>query len=290
MHLSKKSLEKLRQLINEETEYRSGPKLVEFFNELGFNDTYGQGFPSRWMYTDEKIKKINGTPELDKCIKNVLSPINFIGRFQELDEHIRNFNQYLTFDKWKIIRKQEEISFERLSKVEIDDFVQGKNSENEFLRREFTNVNIGGLGIESTVEDVLQNRIAEIEKCFSAEAALAVILLAGSTLEGVFLGLATKYPRQFNSAKSSPKNSNRKVKHFQEWSLSNFIDVARELNLIQYDTQRFSHSLRDFRNYIHPFEQVISGFNPREHTAKICLQVLKATIYEINENIGKLKG
>ena len=45
MILQKKTLEKLRNLINEETEYRSGPKLVQFFNELGFNDTYGQGFP-----------------------------------------------------------------------------------------------------------------------------------------------------------------------------------------------------------------------------------------------------
>jgi hypothetical protein len=55
------------------------------------------------------------------------------------------------------------------------------------------------------------------------------------------------------------------------------------------DTQKFSHSLRDFRNYIHPFEQMSSGFNPREHTAKICLQVLKAAIYEISENIEKIR-
>jgi hypothetical protein len=45
MILSKKALEKLRDLINEETEYRSGPKLVQFFNKLGFTDSYGQGFP-----------------------------------------------------------------------------------------------------------------------------------------------------------------------------------------------------------------------------------------------------
>ncbi len=39
--LQEKSLEKLRLLINEETEYRSGPQLVKFFNELGFTDVYG---------------------------------------------------------------------------------------------------------------------------------------------------------------------------------------------------------------------------------------------------------
>ena len=47
MKLQQKTLEKLRNLINEETEYRSGPKLVDFFNDLGANDTYnrGGGFP-----------------------------------------------------------------------------------------------------------------------------------------------------------------------------------------------------------------------------------------------------
>jgi hypothetical protein len=61
MILSHQALEKLREIINGDNtdRYRSGPKLVEFFNRLGFRDTYGQGFPSRWKYTDEKLKQIN---------------------------------------------------------------------------------------------------------------------------------------------------------------------------------------------------------------------------------------
>ena len=43
MQLQQKTLEKLRILINEETEYRSGPKLVDFFNDLGSNDGYNRG-------------------------------------------------------------------------------------------------------------------------------------------------------------------------------------------------------------------------------------------------------
>jgi hypothetical protein len=286
MNLSKKTLEKLRELINEETEYRSGPKLVQFFNKLGFSDSYGQGFPSRWMYTDSRLEQINGTANLDKCIKEVFSPINYIGRIPDLDLLIQGFNQFLTFDKWKLVRKEAEITFQRLEKVEIITEAD-KVTENDFLLREFNNVNVQGLGLEGSVTDVLQFRIKEIEKCFSSESPLAVILLAGSTLEGILLGLAIQYPRSFNTAKSSPKDGAGKVKQFHEWNLAGFIDAAKDLGLIQYDTYKFSHSLRDFRNYIHPFEQMSSGFSPRTHTAKICLQVLKAAIYEINENIGK---
>lgn len=52
MLIQNKTLVRLRELINEETEYRSGPALVRFFNELGFSDVYGKGFPSRWVYTE----------------------------------------------------------------------------------------------------------------------------------------------------------------------------------------------------------------------------------------------
>lgn len=288
MILTPKTLEKLRLLINEETEYRSGPQLVQFFNALGFNDSYGQGFPSRWVFTDEKLKVINGSPELDRCIRSVLSPANFIGRISELDKHIAEFNKYLAFDKWRVTRSGAEIGFTKLEKIEIDDPPQASDNEDEFLKREFADVSLEKIGLEGVVSDILEQRIKEIERCFPASAYLSVILLAGSTLEGLLLGLAVKHPKQFNLSKSSPKDSSGKVKSFHDWSLSAFIDVARDLRLIQYDTHKFSHSLRDFRNYIHPFEQMSSGFSPREHTAKICLQVLRAAIHEISENVSKI--
>jgi len=289
MILNTKSIEKLRNLINEETEYRSGSKLVQFFNALGFRDFYGEGFPSRWKFTDERLNQLNGKPELDECIKNVFSPVNFIGRIPELDKHIADFNQYIAFDKWKVVRDSADITFVKLQKIEIDGN-QTLSTEDKFLEIEFSDISIAKIDLDSAVSEILQQRIMEIERCFSVDAYLSVILLAGSTLEGILLGLAGKHPKQFNTSKASPKDSSGKVLKFHEWSLSTFIDVARDIGLIQYDTQKFSHSLRDFRNYIHPFEQMASGFNPREHTAKICLQVLKAAIHEINENVRKISS
>ncbi|TAG92310.1 MAG: hypothetical protein EAZ09_15475 [Oscillatoriales cyanobacterium] len=287
MILNRKSLEKLRNLINEETKYRKGQELVQFFNALGFSDSYGQGFPSRWRFTDERLSQLNDKPKLDECIRNVLSPANFIGRIVELDKHIAEFNQYIAFDKWKVVRDGAKIGFAKLQEIEIDETAT-PITEDEFLKREFSNISIAEIGLESVLSDILQQRIMEIEQCFSAGAYLSVILLAGSTLEGILLGLAKKHPKKFNTSKASPKDTSGKVKEFHDWSLSCFIDVAKDINLIQHDTQKFSHSLRDFRNYIHPFEQMRSGFNPRQHTAKICLQVLKNAIHEINESVSKI--
>lgn len=283
MKLQNKSLEKLRLLINEETQYRSGPQLVKFFNELGFSDTYRQGFPSRASYTDDRLARINGTPELDKCLRNLFAPVNFIGRIDDLDSFINDFNQYLAFDKWKIIRNRDEITFIRLKQVEFDEGSSEQN-EDEFIKREFKEVSIDSIGLDWFVSEILKLRIDEIQKCLSADAPLSVIFLAGSTLEGILLGVALKKPKEFNQSKSSPKDKEGKVKNYQDWTLSNFIDVAYEIGLLAEDVKKYSHTLREFRNYIHPYQQTTSRFNPDKHTAKISWQVLKAALYQLSKN------
>ncbi|MBN1180886.1 MAG: hypothetical protein JXB49_01275 [Bacteroidales bacterium] len=283
MTLQKKTLEKLRILINEETEYRTGPKLVSFFNELGFNDSYGQGFPSRWAYTDEKLAQINGTPELDKCIRNLFAPVNFINRFTELDDFIREFNKFLAFDKWKVIRNETEITFSRADKIVFEEHLS-EIKEDDFLNKEFSEISLEKIGLDGIITETLKSRFEEIKKCLSANAPLSVIFLGGSTLEGILLGIALKHPQEFNKSEASPKDKNGKVKQFPDWTLSNYIDVAYDLGFLLEDVKKFSHSLRDFRNYIHPYAQVSSGFSPDKHTAAICWQVLKAAIYQLSKN------
>lgn len=285
MVLNPKTLEKLRNLINEETTYRSGPELVKFFNNLGSNDYYQTGFPSRWKYTDDKLNLINGTPELDKCIKILFSPINFIGRIPELDSFIKEFNQYLEFDGWQVIRKGKVIEFEKATETNIQN--QEEIKEDDFLQKEFEEISLDSLNLESSLTEILKLRFEEIRNCLNSNSPLSVIFLSGSTLEGILLGIASGAPQKFNVAKSSPKDATGSVKKFNEWTLSNFIDVACETGFLKEDVKKFSHVLRDFRNYIHPFQQMSSRFNPDKHTANICFQVLKAAIFQINKAISE---
>jgi hypothetical protein len=282
MILNNKTLEKLRILINEETEYRSGPLLVNFFNELGFKENYFQGFPSRWIYTDDKLKKINGTPEIDKCIKKVFAPVNFIGRFDELDKYINDFNQFLAFDNWKVVRVEKEIVFTKADKINFETKTEIK--EDDFINREFEEISIDKLGLDSIVSESLNLRFDEIKKGINSIAPLSVIFLSGSSLEGILLGFASKFPKEFNQANSAPKDKEGKVKSFHEWTLSNFIDTANEIGLLKEDVKKFSHVLRDFRNYIHPYEQISKNFNPDIHTAKLCWQVLKVAVIQLSKN------
>jgi hypothetical protein len=151
----------------------------------------------------------------------------------------------------------------------------------EFLTNEFTIPNVHKLPIEAQVLPIIEGRLAEARKALGVGAHLSVIFLCGSVLEAVLLGAAQKEPARFNRATASPKGTDGRVKQFPDWSLAQFIDVACEIDLLKPDVKKFSHGLRDFRNYIHPYEQLVSGFTPDEHTAKVCFQVLKAALANV---------
>ncbi len=154
-------------------------------------------------------------------------------------------------------------------------------SVKSFLHKEFEIPSIQKLPVELPVAEIIESRLNEARTALSAGAYLSVIFLCGSVLEAVLLGAARKEPTKFNRSPASPKSPNGRVKSFQDWSLVQFINVACEINLLKPDVKKFSHGLRDFRNYIHPYEQMVSNFTPDEHTAKVCFQVLKAALASV---------
>ncbi|WP_299147244.1 hypothetical protein [uncultured Tateyamaria sp.] len=154
-------------------------------------------------------------------------------------------------------------------------------TEETFLDREFAVPNIARLPVDAPVVPIIEARLNEARTALKAGANLSVIFLCGSVLEAVILGTAQKEPSKFNQAKCSPKASDGQTKRFHEWSLAQLIDAACEIGLLKPDVKKFSHGLRDFRNYIHPYQQMASGFSPDQHTAKVCFQVLKAAMADI---------
>jgi len=165
----------------------------------------------------------------------------------------------------------------------------GEVTDDQFLAKEFKDISIDKLCLDNMIIPVLNQRLEEIERCLSKGAPLAAIFLCGSSLEGILLGVAIKNPKKFNQSKCSPKDKDGKVLKFPEWTLNNFIEVAKEIGLLDEDVKKFSHALRDFRNYIHPYEQAHHQFAPTEHTAKICFQVLKAAVFQLSKNFPASK-
>ncbi|MGH9439669.1 MAG: hypothetical protein ACRD22_17725, partial [Terriglobia bacterium] len=160
--------------------------------------------------------------------------------------------------------------------------VQPKESGEEFLKKDFGPLTLQKIPSAAPLASILEARLGEASRCLQVNAPLAVIFHCGSVLEGLLLGVASAHPQEFNQAPSSPKDKDGKVRPLHGWTLSQFIDVACELGFLKLDVKKFSHGLRDFRNYIHPYEQMSARFDPDRHTAEICLQVLKAAIASLS--------
>ena len=153
--------------------------------------------------------------------------------------------------------------------------------EEKFLKQEFEDLDISSLGLEDLISEIISTRIDEVKVCLGCDAPLASIFLIGSTLEGILLGIAFLNQNKYCQASSAPKYQGH-VKSFKRWTLNDFIEVSYEIGFLKEDVYKFSHVLRNFRNYIHPFKQMSLRFNPDKHTAKICWQVLNAAIHQLS--------
>ena len=155
----------------------------------------------------------------------------------------------------------------------------------DFLARDFGTVDLSALPTSLTAKDVVDARFKEIETCLQAGAPLAVIFLVGSTLEGLLTQFAKANAASFVRALAAPKDRGT-VRPLDRWTLSNLIDVARELTVLSADVAKHADQVRNFRNYIHPRQQLAEGFEPRAETARIAQQVLRAAVVDL-ERVAK---
>lgn len=129
---------------------------------------------------------------------------------------------------------------------------------------------------------VIAQRFTEVSRCLEAKSYTAAVILSGSILEAVLLGAAMQNPKEFNNTLSTPTDKTGKPKKFPEWSLNDLINSAYDASFIRLDVKKYAHTLRDFRNFIHPFLQVNTGFESDEHTAHISAAVLNAALADLS--------
>lgn len=156
--------------------------------------------------------------------------------------------------------------------------VKPKESESEFLDRVLSGVSLAGVRIDPNLVPISGGPLCRGEKLAAGESAAGHDFPLWKHSGRPAVGRRVPEPPQFNQASSSPKDPTSKVKPFQEWTLAQFIDVACDLGHLKLDVRKFSHALRDFRNYIHPFQQISSRFNPDRHTAEISLKAAIASL------------
>lgn len=141
------------------------------------------------------------------------------------------------------------------------------------------------LGFNEDLCQLLSSRWIEAQQCINTGAYLSAIIMMGGLLEGVLIGMMEKHQSRVNQSKKAPiDNRTGKVKSFREWSLSDMINMAHDIGWLNLDVKSFAHSLREFRNFVHVYEQRKTNVTPDGDTCKISWAVVQAAVNDIARN------
>ena len=144
--------------------YKSGPKLVDFFNQyFEYNDVYASPFPSRWAYTFEKIKEIYLDGKLDTFLNIILDKkyimfehnINEVEAIKIKNKIISDINIVLAKDNYKLYIRENKVY---LSKEDENLKYIGEGGFATVYLNELTNVVVKKLNDESIADKSLVSR------------------------------------------------------------------------------------------------------------------------------------
>lgn len=252
--------------------YRSSSHLTAFFERAGVPRFVHDGSTrQRWVL--DALRACT-REELAGVIKRLASPKEYQGDKSKTGIALKLLNEALYIEGFAVRLKGVEPYFERIA-VSFDP----EAPEPEL--KPLPPPDFLALRLEPGIGQLLADRWAEAQRCIDAKAFLAANIVMGSLLEGLLLGVCQRFPREANTCPAAPRDKQGRVLSFHEWSLSSMIDVAHHLGWLGLDVKKFSHALRDFRNLIHPYEQLVTRASPDADTCSISWLVVQAAVNDL---------
>lgn len=259
--------------------YRSSSYLTRFFQRVGFSDVVHDGSTRKWWVLG--VLRELSENNLKAVILRLANPKEYKGNKQDIHKALKFLNNILAMEDIKV---ELDGATPRIVEHKIN-FLINEDVEEEL--HPLPKPDFEKLKIEGKLSEVLSARWDEVEICMNNKAYLSATILMGSMLEGLFLSVISNNPKEANLSKLAPcDNKKNKVKSFHDWTLFELINVSHDLRWIDYDVKKFTHALRDFRNFIHPHQQMLQQCYPDKDTCNISWLVVQATV---NDLIKRLK-
>jgi hypothetical protein len=131
---------------------------------------------------------------------------------------------------------------------------------------------------DKELQALLHRDYQEVQRAFVAQCWKATIVLAGGAMEAILLDRLSLDEASSVSATSAPKKAD-----LMRWDLSDLIKVAVELKLVNSSVEKLSHSVREYRNLIHPGNELRNKLTVGAEEARIAIEILNL----IDRELGK---
>lgn len=121
---------------------------------------------------------------------------------------------------------------------------------------------------DSDLRKIIERDYLEIQRAYIARCWKSVIILCGGAIETVLTDALLQNPTQAKSAKQAP------TQDISKWDLASLINVSAEIGIVSGGVEKLSHSIREYRNLVHPGNEIRNKLTFGEEETKIAIEVL----------------
>lgn len=132
---------------------------------------------------------------------------------------------------------------------------------------------------EEPVRVVLEEYLRQAEAAHKADAFLGAIVGYGSVIEGLLTWALLQ--SETEAMLKAPKDKQGNARPLKEWFLPDLIKVSHKMDLIGQAANQASWALKDFRNFIHPYNVLKQSARPDMALA----MAAKAAMIEITRSL-----
>ncbi len=119
------------------------------------------------------------------------------------------------------------------------------------------------------LRSILERDYAEIQRAFVASCWKSVIILSGGAIEAILVDRLQSEPSRATASNKAPKNAD-----ISKWDLNDLVNVAVDLGYVSPGAEKLTHSVRDYRNLVHPGNEIRKKLRFDSEEARIALEVL----------------
>jgi hypothetical protein len=134
---------------------------------------------------------------------------------------------------------------------------------------------------------VLEDYYQQAQKAASVDSHLGVIVGCGSVVEGLLTWVLLQKEQETLKCPRAQKDRQGQIMPIRQWGLTALIDVSAELGLIGKTAKAASWALKDFRNFIHPYNLLQQSARPDQALAMSSLAALAEIARSLQGHLPK---
>ncbi|MEY9956619.1 hypothetical protein [Streptacidiphilus sp. MAP5-52] len=243
--------------------YRTGRDISEFLTRAGWDDVPAYEGQYRREWTSELLNERRHLPgQLEKVLLRLAEPLEYLDEPDQLAGVVTAVNAFLIHEGMRIVTPGG-----RPRIIPCDPALAGPGHH---APAEFRGT-LADIITDPRAAHVLQARMDEAQTCYENGAHVAAIIMLGSLLEGVLLRAVLE--------RDASLLGNAKVDRI---SLAELIKRCHSAGWIDADIEKFCHELREYRNYVHPRQEIDATHTPDRDTLNVSWQVVGAVLNDLH--------